>query len=472
MQLKLTARTLSKPQPNPLAGGPLLLRRTCGCGNHTGGGACGNCRKKESTLQRKDSGTNEATQPPAIVHEVLRSPGHSLDRETRVMMERRFAHDFSGVRVHIDQRAADSARAVNALAYTVGRDIVFGANQYRPGSKAGQRLLAHELTHTIQQSAITSMQPFAVGRPDSPAEREADNVAARLFPPSASISAEPAAGPVVSRDNQPALRRWQITGNTATSDNDSDTLGGLAIKAGAHFNDWKCIKPISQRTSTFPRRPGNFNSRYELYVQKGDTFDISNLTATTGSTLKIYLFDDASEAMDAALAKLFYPGSSSSLGPDQDIESTSGSGSKPIAEMVIFGHSAGSEMWGGASSFSPRDFNPEKDVQTFTLASAGLFPRRCWFTRNASVRSVGCSSAAWGRDFAAHYLRVGASVITTTSSVRPKCKTATATGGCTAYDGVDFASSPSPSGTSLEGPFFSVGDFHGGGHWATINGKL
>ncbi len=66
-------------------------------------------------------------------------------------MEPRFGHDFSQVRIHTDERAAETARAVNALAYTVGRDVVFGAGQYAPQTDEGRRLLAHELTHVVQQ---------------------------------------------------------------------------------------------------------------------------------------------------------------------------------------------------------------------------------------------------------------------------------------------------------------------------------
>ena len=75
------------------------------------------------------------------------------------MMEPRFGSDLSQVRVHADARAADSARSVNALAYTVGRDIVFGAGQYAPQTSTGQKLLAHELTHFIQQSSA-AFQPM------------------------------------------------------------------------------------------------------------------------------------------------------------------------------------------------------------------------------------------------------------------------------------------------------------------------
>jgi hypothetical protein len=89
---------------------------------------------------------------PLIVHEVLRSPGQPLDPAIRAFFESRFGHDFSQVRVHTDGQAAESVRAVNALAYTVGRNVVFGAGQYAPGTAIGRRLLAHELAHVIQQS--------------------------------------------------------------------------------------------------------------------------------------------------------------------------------------------------------------------------------------------------------------------------------------------------------------------------------
>src|SRR5215472_18998624 len=92
---------------------------------------------------------------PASVYEVLGTEGQSLDSETLSFMEPRFGHDFSQVRIHADERAAESAQAVNARAYTLGQDVVFGQGQYRPGTTAGKRLLSHELTHTIQQQQGT-----------------------------------------------------------------------------------------------------------------------------------------------------------------------------------------------------------------------------------------------------------------------------------------------------------------------------
>jgi Domain of unknown function (DUF4157) len=99
-----------------------------------------------------------ASAEPPLVQEGLRSPSQPLDPDTLAFMGMRFGHDFSQVRVHTDARAADSARALNARAYTVGQDIVFAAGQYAPDTTAGQRLLGHELTHVVQQAGSPTLQ--------------------------------------------------------------------------------------------------------------------------------------------------------------------------------------------------------------------------------------------------------------------------------------------------------------------------
>lgn len=92
-----------------------------------------------------------AEEAPASVGRVLGSTGQPLDSATRDEMEQRFGHDFSRVRVHHGEAAEQSARDVHAQAYTVGSNIVFGAGQFSPGTLSGRRLLAHELTHVVQQ---------------------------------------------------------------------------------------------------------------------------------------------------------------------------------------------------------------------------------------------------------------------------------------------------------------------------------
>jgi len=86
-------------------------------------------------------------------------------------MGARFGHDFSKVRVHIDAQAAESATAVNARAYTVGRDMVFSAGQYAPNTSAGRKLLAHELAHVVQQSAARQATELRLAQEQDARER-------------------------------------------------------------------------------------------------------------------------------------------------------------------------------------------------------------------------------------------------------------------------------------------------------------
>src|SRR5439155_26504273 len=107
---------------------PLLLQRKCACGGTPGpGGECAACRQKRLALQRSAARQASPSSVPPIVQHVLNSTGQPLDSTTRAFMEPRLGHDFSHVRVHTDAKAAESARAVNALAYTVGQNVVFGA---------------------------------------------------------------------------------------------------------------------------------------------------------------------------------------------------------------------------------------------------------------------------------------------------------------------------------------------------------
>jgi Domain of unknown function (DUF4157) len=132
--------------------------KACACG-----GSCPNCsgqqnkddqvhtkRKSNSTggTRQADPGPSSA---PSLVKEVISSPGQSLDSGTRSFFESRTGHDFGQVRIHNDAKAGRSAGAVNALAYTVGKDVVFGPGQYNPTSPSGKWLLAHELAHVMQQ---------------------------------------------------------------------------------------------------------------------------------------------------------------------------------------------------------------------------------------------------------------------------------------------------------------------------------
>ena len=145
---------------------------------------------------------------PQIVDEVLRSAGEPLNLQTRTLMESRFGHDFSRVRIHADAQAAESARAVNAQAYTVKSDVVFDAGRYAPNTTEGEELLTHELVHTIQQGEASIGSPMQISKPNDPAEREAEyasraELAGRAF--------------ATSKDLQPNVARQQ-GGRSGTTD--------------------------------------------------------------------------------------------------------------------------------------------------------------------------------------------------------------------------------------------------------------
>lgn len=175
--------------------GRQLLQRQCRCGAKTGSvsGNCETCNKKRLQTKLSVGASNDpleheadriadqvlklpshpavATAPisiqragsgaageagmaaPASVDHALAGSGKSLEPTLRQDMEQRFGHDFSQVRIHSDTASEQSAREINASAYTTGNNVVFGSGRYTPETQTGRQLLAHELTHVVQQSA-------------------------------------------------------------------------------------------------------------------------------------------------------------------------------------------------------------------------------------------------------------------------------------------------------------------------------
>lgn len=214
-----------------------LLQRKCACGGSPGvDGECEECREKRLSLQR--SATASASPSPAvppIVHEVLRSPGQSLDVGTRAFMEPRFGHDFSHVRVHTDAKGGESARAVNALAYTVGRDVVFGEGRYAPGTGEGKRLMAHELTHVVQQETEVLHKKIEVGSPGDIYEQEADQVSDAIMNNS-----------VLNRDL--TIRRWTTLPVVMRTPSESGIKSGdYSYSTNCGWIDWGHANPTTAR---------------------------------------------------------------------------------------------------------------------------------------------------------------------------------------------------------------------------------
>jgi len=147
---RVTEQVMRMPEPK--------LQRACACG-----GPCPKCKARQLSQEserlqtkRVRAGNTEQVPAPPIVDDVLQSPGRPLRPATRAFMETRFGHDFSQVRAHYGPRAAETAKQISARAYTVGRDVVFGAGQYAPGTRRGIGLIAHELAHVIQQGGSDS----------------------------------------------------------------------------------------------------------------------------------------------------------------------------------------------------------------------------------------------------------------------------------------------------------------------------
>ena len=220
----------ASPRPvSPVSG--LWLQRKCACGAKTGG-TCAACAKDQepATLRRAATAPTAGDVPP-VVHDVLRSSGQPLDAATRAFMEPRLASDFSDVRVHTGSRAVESARAVGALAYTVGRDIVFGDGHYAPDTREGRSLLAHELTHVAQngRGRPDASTPISIGPEGDRFEAEADRRAMAV-----ARGESAASSPALSPNGEPGRlsRSTFKVGNVNVQIN----YGGLGQIAAAKYD--------------------------------------------------------------------------------------------------------------------------------------------------------------------------------------------------------------------------------------------
>lgn len=159
--------------------------------------------------ERSTSDQTASSTVPSIVHEVLQSPGKPLDLDTRAFMEPRFEYDFSSVRVHTDAKAADSAQMINALAYTVGQHVVFASGQLKEQTLPGRRIIAHELTHVVQQDTVAkTSKSLSISQKSPRSEHEAQTA-------NASIEADNMLNPIHERIS-PTLQKSEVPKEQAT----------------------------------------------------------------------------------------------------------------------------------------------------------------------------------------------------------------------------------------------------------------
>ena len=192
------------------------------------------------TLRRYGGVVGRANGPPKLIDAVLRAAGEPLDVLTRSTFEQGFGRAFADVRVHTDVAAAASARAVGAVAYTVGKHVVFGTGRYAPRTHAGRRLLGHELTHVVQQRASGNVlaSQLSIGAADDPAEAEADRVAA-----------------VLTNDGGLGQRGPPVHASPATSG------GSQVVRRQA---DISAAPPLPCVTVVGPGHPSGFEFKFEL----------------------------------------------------------------------------------------------------------------------------------------------------------------------------------------------------------------
>ena len=194
-------RQLQRSYGNSYVGG--VIQRKCECGGSCGG--CGGGERKR--IQRKGEGNVSSTS--GAVPAIQRSGGGApLDNGTRSFMESGFGTDFGGVRVHTDGGAAQASRELHAQAFTMGQDIYFASGRYQPQTQEGQKLIAHELTHVVQQDrggVGGGQTKLTVGEAGDAYERQADAMAAQV------VSGGAVSSDAMMSGATPAVQRQEST---------------------------------------------------------------------------------------------------------------------------------------------------------------------------------------------------------------------------------------------------------------------
>ncbi|MDQ0466550.1 hypothetical protein QO010_004345 [Caulobacter ginsengisoli] len=274
---------------------------------------------------------------PAAVDTVLQSPGAALDPATHDFMADRFGEDFSDVRIHTDAQAARSAEAVEARAYTVGRDIVFGAGQYDPAGGAGRRLLAHELAHVVQQGA---------------------------------------GPPLLQRDKAPP--KPLAGGNILYIGMNAYQLEVQALK-NRYFNRKDAVTTVTRTTDTAHT------------AVRGGTFDMTTDAGIDSFAAGLGL-NPADTTAVAALIKSQPSADRDDLAHVTDIYAqTNADGIDRMSRVILSGHSYGSLIYGHAETKNAETSHVQFDA---LIKLAGLFPKAAGQTKHLMVAA--CLSGSEG----------------------------------------------------------------------------
>ena len=239
-----------------------VVQRACDCGT------CERCQAKSIHAHGEDTLSGEFLSG--------KGSGQPLGDSVRGFMETRFGHDFGAVRVHTDGHAARSAGQISALAYTAGSDIFFAPGRYQPESDAGRHLLAHELTHVIQQggSSMAAQAQLSVGPADDAYEREADRAAdavmgsgAAALPISSLAAASVQRRPCVSGRFDATSAQYRIT----NSEEDARALDGKWNRSTGWYESPLKVQAAFQREA---RTNHCANGELRLYAYgKVDRYD-------------------------------------------------------------------------------------------------------------------------------------------------------------------------------------------------------
>jgi hypothetical protein len=284
-------------------------------------------------------------------------------------MEPRFGHDFSQVRVHNDTAANKSATVVNAQAYTVGPHIVFGAGRYEPSSISGKRILAHELAHTIQQTAVSHAKTFGLSLSNRMIQRSPDDTATSRL--------APGAGPFVNMPDSPGVKDphlFTLTDPVTLEDQDvhrTQQLDYLTVRSSASYVDNGIVGVSAELTDIWSADLKSLIFQYQdNHTVKVDVRDIDTAnTKRTDHFLKrnsqIYpVRDDGAVAFDPINTPIILLGLRVKMADQGDARRF-----RRIAAQTVFSFTLSVASLGGAAAGLPEAEFGEAEA----LAGRGRF---------------------------------------------------------------------------------------------------